>query len=710
VISRKKSSLFLESRRHALERISAGDPLGEVLDELICTVDNTAHGRAEAALRYQLGRLESFNQLSRSISTDLDLEHIVQTVTDIATELSGAKFGAFFYNVVEDKGEQYLLYTLSGAPREAFARFGLPRNTPLFAPTFSGTGIVRSDDICADPRFGKLAPHYGMPKGHLPVVSYLAVPVISRSGTVHGGLFFGHDKPAVFTKVAEEIVKGVAIHAANAIDNAQVIQAARTEAAKRRRAVERHQKRTEALLKTSEARLQEALAAGQVMAFEWNALADLSHRSQNAAQILGFDHGNEPRSLKEYLAAVHPEDRAVLETVIAALNPHSPAYSINFRFIRPDGREVWLEEMARGEFDASGQCVRLKGLTRDITERKKAEQVAQRLVAIVESSDDAIVSEDLSGVIVSWNRGAERIFGYSAEEVIGKPLLSLFPADRQHEELTILQRIRRGERLRHYETVRRRKDGSLVDVSLTISPLRNVAGVIVGASKIARDISTRKRAEEHQRALNAELDHRVKNVLATVCAIIDRTRAGSTTYGDFVVGLDRRIRSMANTHDLLSRAHWHGVALAEIVEREFTPYGRGNSDVRGPSITLKAEAAQVVAMVLHELTTNAAKFGAFSKRGGRVRLNWWCQQNGERPRLAIEWTEVGGPPVAEPSQSGYGTSVVRELIPFELDGTVNLTFAKDGLRCRLEIPGDWISRGVSGDENGANASFFPAGP
>ena len=148
---------------------------------------------------------------------------------------------------------------------------------------------------------------------------------------------------------------------------------------------------------------------------------------------------------------------------------------------------------------------------------------------------------------------------------IGKLILVLIPPDRQHEELTILQRIRCGERLDHYETLRQRKDGSLVDISLTVSPLRNAGGTIVGASKIARDISTRKRGEEHQRALNAELDHRVKNVLATVSAIIDQTRAANNKYSDFIVGLDRRIRPLANTHDLLSRARWEGVALAEIV-------------------------------------------------------------------------------------------------------------------------------------------------
>jgi two-component sensor histidine kinase len=231
----------------------------------------------------------------------------------------------------------------------------------------------------------------------------------------------------------------------------------------------------------------------------------------------------------------------------------------------------------------------------------------------------------------------------------------------------------------------------LVDISLTISPLRDASGVIVGASKIARDISARKRAEEHQRALNAELDHRVKNVLATVCAIIDQTQDASSTYADFVVGLDDRIKSLASTHDLLSRSHWHGVPLAEIARREFAPYATGNSEITGPSITLKAEATQAVAMVLHELTTNAAKYGAFSDPNGRVLLNWSWLQNGEQPHLAIDWKETGGPSVVAPSRSGYGTCVVRELIPFELGGTVDLAFASDGLRCRLEIPCEWVS-------------------
>jgi PAS domain S-box-containing protein len=456
-------------------------------------------------------------------------------------------------------------------------------------------------------------------------------------------------------------------------------------------------RRTELELERSKQRLQLALDGAELGAFSADLYTGKLEWDARAALIHG--HTEQSTTIRASRRFVHPDDLVRLDAALSKAQHASGIWNAEYRVMHPPGRRYagetrWVAVDGSIVRDPETKNVGLLGVTRDITDRKKTEQAAQRLALIVESSDDAVISKDLSGVIVSWNKGAEQIFGYTAEEVLGKPILLLIPPDRHHEELTILQRIRCGERLRHYETVRRRKDGSLVDISLTVSPLRDAAGVIVGASKIARDISTRKRAEEHQRALNAELDHRVKNVLATVCAIIDQTRAASSRYADFVVGLDRRIRSLANTHDLLSRAHWHGVALAEIVQREFTPYGRGNSEARGPSVTLKAEAAQAVAMVLHELTTNAAKFGAFSNRNGRVLLKWRWQQNGGRPRLVIDWKEVGGPPVEKPSRSGYGTSVVRELIPFELEGTVDLDFPKDGFRCRLEIPANWVSTGV----------------
>jgi len=208
--------------------------------ELLARVEtnlNIARNRRETARLLEEERqvLELLNEVGNTVAAELDLERAVQVVTDAATRLSGAAFGAFFYNVIDDKGESYTLYTLSGAPREAFSKFPMPRNTKVFAPTVNGEGIVRSPDIRKDPRFGKNAPHYGMPKGHLPVVSYLAVPVVSRTGEVHGGLFFGHRDPGVFDKRAERNALAVAAQAAVAIDNANLFGRAREEIGQRTR-------------------------------------------------------------------------------------------------------------------------------------------------------------------------------------------------------------------------------------------------------------------------------------------------------------------------------------------------------------------------------------------------------------------------------------------------------------------------------------------
>jgi len=198
--------------------------------------DVTEQRQSERAIRREARKLELLNRSGAAIAAELDVDKIVQIVTDACTELVGAEFGAFFYNVIGDQGGSYTLYALSGAPRGAFARFPMPRATGVFGPTFRGEGVVRSDDILQDPRYGRNAPHYGMPEGHLPVRSYLAVPVVSRSSEVIGGLFFGHAQPGVFLPEHEEILIGIAGQAATAIDNARLFQAREQEVVERSRA------------------------------------------------------------------------------------------------------------------------------------------------------------------------------------------------------------------------------------------------------------------------------------------------------------------------------------------------------------------------------------------------------------------------------------------------------------------------------------------
>jgi PAS domain S-box-containing protein len=204
-------------------------------------------------------------------------------------------------------------------------------------------------------------------------------------------------------------------------------------------------------------------------------------------------------------------------------------------------------------FDASGDLIGAVNMLIDITDRKRADEVKRLLSSIVQFSDDAIISKNLEGIIKSWNAGAERIFGYTAGEAIGQSVKILIPPDRLNEETEIISRIRRGERIEHYETVRRRKDGSLIDISLTVSPIMTTDGRVIGASKIARDITERKRSQAHISVLAHEAEHRAKNVLATAQAVVNLTEA--ETVADFKIAIEGRLQALAtSTLYSLSRA------------------------------------------------------------------------------------------------------------------------------------------------------------
>jgi PAS domain S-box-containing protein len=229
-------------------------------------------------------------------------------------------------------------------------------------------------------------------------------------------------------------------------------------------------------------------------------------------------------------------------------------------------------------------------------------------------------------------------------------------------------------------------------VAVESSIMRDHQGAPVELLGVTRDITERKHAEEQQRMLLAELDHRVKNVLATVSAVATQTMGASGSMEDFVDAFDGRLRSMARTHELLSERRWRGIPLAELLRRELTPYtGANNAQIGGPDVMLSAEAGQAVSMVLHELATNAAKHGAFSTPEGKVSVQWRRQLNGDaRAGLVLEWQETGGPYAEAASKAGYGMSVICELIPHELAGKVNYVLTPAGARCQLEIPDRWI--------------------
>jgi PAS domain S-box-containing protein len=349
---------------------------------------------------------------------------------------------------------------------------------------------------------------------------------------------------------------------------------------------------------------------------------------------------------------------------------------------RPDGTRISFIPFPTPLFTSDGQFIGAVNLLVDISERKRAEQAMYRLATIVETSDDAIIAKDLQGTITNWNRGAERIFGYLAEEVIGKSIKVLIPREHQSEEDTILERLRRGERIDHYETVRQRKDGEPLDVSLTISPIKDANGHIIGASKIARDITERKRIEKQLELLGREAEHRSKNVLATVQAAIQLTRADSVD--EFKRAIGGRIQALANVNALFVQSRWNGAELRSLIERElaaFSQDGNPQLHIDGADLNLEPDAAQVIAIAIHELTTNAAKYGALSTPEGRINVMW--SQSADE--LIIHWAESGGPTVAAPSHRGFGTNIIERMVQDKLTGTVKFDWRKTGLFCTLVL-------------------------
>lgn len=305
------------------------------------------------------------------------------------------------------------------------------------------------------------------------------------------------------------------------------------------------------------------------------------------------------------------------------------------------------------------------------------------LAAIVGSSDDAIVSKDLNGIVTSWNRAAERLFGYRADEMIGQPIAILAAPGRETEMPEILARIRRGERLEHFETQRRHKDGHPVDISLSVSPILDDAGRVIGASKIARDITEQKRLMERNAVLAHEVDHRAKNVMAAALAVVRLTYAADTE--ELRMKLEGRIGAMGAIQTLISRRAWDGATVRDILASVLcvTVPEHARVSVSGPRYFVCANAAQTLGKTFHELASNAERYGALSVPQGRVDVTLRTDVNGA---LVIDWKEHGGPRVVQPARLGFGGRMIGAFVPHEVQGEAALMWEPDGVRCRLVVP------------------------
>ena len=459
----------------------------------------------ETALQETSATLEIINRVGQLLTADLDLDRLVQAVTDAATTLTGAQFGAFFYNVLDARGEYYTLYAISGVPREGFSQFPLPRNTAMLGPTFRGEGTVRTADVRGDPRFGQNVPYFGMPEGHFPVVSYLAVPVMGREGTVLGGLFFGHPEPNVFGERAERLAEGLAGQATVAVENARLFQQVQRELASRAE---------------SEARFRAV----------WDATSEALALSDPAGIVLDVNpaycalYGRSAEAfIGQSFALIFPEEiRAEAEAQYhEVFTVPAPPLAYETRVQRPDGSERMVE--ARADFLVrDGQRVAMVSAIRDITERKHIEAALQasesRFRTLIERSTDAIQLVTPDGTILYSSDSVVAVLGYQPEEIQGQSIIPYLHPDDLPKIITWVESVAAtpGVVASHRYRVRH-KDGSWAWVEATLA--NHLATPSIGALVgNFRNVTSRVQAEAVREAFVEAAAHDLKNPLTTIRA------------------------------------------------------------------------------------------------------------------------------------------------------------------------------------------------
>lgn len=320
------------------------------------------------------------------------------------------------------------------------------------------------------------------------------------------------------------------------------------------------------------------------------------------------------------------------------------------------------------------------------------DEIWQRLV---ESSQDAIVGKDLNGIIVSWNQAAEQLFGYTAKEAIGLPITILIPPERLAEETIILDRMRSGIKVDHYETVRRCKNGSYIDISLSISPIRDADGRVIGACKIARDITARKRAEEKSQLVLREINHRVKNLFSLASGMLSVSARSAETPAELAAAVRDRLTAMARAQELILPDLAHdapapkATSFAALVRTILSPFvdaetGKDRLRIEGPEVTLGPSAVTNLALLLHELATNAAKYGALSQSNGGLEIAWAADDE----TLHLDWAEHGGPPLTAKAGevTGFGSLLIDRIVADQLGGKIVRHWNPEGLAIAIDLP------------------------
>lgn len=521
--------------------------------------------------------VEHLARIGPSLAGELDPSRLMQRLTDEATALVGAEFGAFFYNVVDDAGERFMLHTLAGAPKEAFAGFGMPRNTDIFRPTFAGEGVVRLGDVRQDPRYGKSAPHHGMPTGHLPVVSYLAAPVKGMEGDVLGGLFFGHGRPCMFSERDERALLAITALAGVALENARLFE---------------RLKQSEQRARKHERRYILASEAAQEGIWHWDVASQALEWSDRLFELLGMTPKRD-LTFEEWLERVHGDDRQpMLDALEAHLRRRTPYRIPLFRLRHEAGDYRWYTTAGQAEWDESGNPLRMAGSVRDVTDKQRAEAELRlsehRHAQILDSVQDMIFCKDASSALIYANAAARGFFGVTTEK-LGSGVHAPFATTGSAESAEADDR----HVLRTHEVVERTDDdvptptGTRRTFHTLKSPIFNEWGEAIQLVAVARDITETRRQAQAQRFL-AEVSAIFSSSLDWERTLANVARAMVPTFADWatvdVLAADGTLARLAVVHADPSKE-----SLARELHRRFPP--RMDTPVGAPQVlrTLEPE-------------------------------------------------------------------------------------------------------------------------
>jgi PAS domain S-box-containing protein len=308
---------------------------------------------------------------------------------------------------------------------------------------------------------------------------------------------------------------------------------------------------------------------------------------------------------------------------------------------------------------------------------------------LLDSVQEAVIATDLDGRVIFWNRFAEALYGWTADEAIGRTVLDLnvAPGTREDAE-TLMRKLRAGESWSG-EFVLQRRNGTTFPAHVSDSPVHDPSGTLIGIVGISYDITPAKQAAEKQALLVRELHHRVKNTLATVQAIMGATARTATSVEEFQSSFQARIASLAKTHSMLANDDWQTVTFRQLLSAELEPYDDGTGKrlrLSGPAVVMPSDVAVPLGMAVHELTTNAAKYGALSELGASIHVNWELIDADGAEKLRWEWTERDGPRVDAPTREGFGSRLLRRVLTAQIGAQVDVDFAPEGLRVTAIVP------------------------